>query len=125
MTILAIALGGAMGSVLRYLLGGAVQRAAALNFPLGTLAVNIIGCLIVGVLGQQFMNMEPSSNMRGLLVVGFCGGFTTFSAFSFETLGLLYGGEYLKATTYVVLSASLCIAAAASGMTLARFLTRS
>lgn len=124
MTILAIALGGAAGSVLRYLLGGMVQRATHSGFPYGTLTINVVGCLIIGFLVQHFMNLEPSPAVRGVLVVGFCGGFTTFSAFSSETIGLLYGGAYGKAALYVSLSVTLCLAATATGIALTRVLSR-
>ena len=111
-----IAVGGAAGSVLRYLVGGALQRAGGLSFPLGTLAVNVIGGLIIGALTQHYMNMQTSPVMRAALITGFCGGFTTFSAFSIETVGLLEGGEYAKAAVYIVLSVSLSIAAAFAGI---------
>lgn len=124
MTILAIALGGAAGSVLRYLLGGAVQRAAAAGFPYGTLVVNIAGCVAIGALVQVFLNADPSPAMRGLLIVGFCGGFTTFSAFSIETVGLLNGGEHARALLYVCSSVALCLAATATGLSLSRALFR-
>jgi CrcB protein len=70
------------------------------------------------------MNVEPSSSVRGFLVVGFCGGFTTFSAFSMETIGLLYSGSYLRASTYVLASVVLCLSATAAGMTLTRTISR-
>lgn len=115
--LLWIALGGAAGSVLRYLIGGVVQRAAGLSFPSGTLTVNVIGGLIIGALTQHYMNTQTSPAMRTALITGFCGGFTTFSAFSIETVGLLEGGEYAKATAYIVLSVTLSIAAAFAGFT--------
>jgi CrcB protein len=124
MTILAIAVGGAFGSVLRYIIGGVVQRSTHAGFPYGTLAVNIIGCLLIGALVQHFMNVEPSSLVRGFLVVGFCGGFTTFSAFSMETIGLVYSGSYLRASAYVLASVVLCLSATAAGMTLTRTMSR-
>lgn len=124
MTLVAIALGGAIGSVLRYLLGGAVQRAAHAGFPYGTLAVNVVGCLAIGLVVQHFMNLEPSPAVRGFLVVGLCGGFTTFSAFSNETIGLLYGGSYMRAISYVLLSVSLSLVATAAGFMIARGLGR-
>lgn len=114
--LLWIALGGAAGSVFRYLLGGAVQRFAGLSFPAGTLTVNVIGGLIIGALTQHYLNIQTSPVMRVALITGFCGGFTTFSAFSIETVGLLEGGEYAKATAYIVLSVSMSIAAALAGM---------
>lgn len=111
-----IALGGAAGSVLRYLLGGLVQRSAAVGFPAGTLAVNVVGGFIIGVLAQHYMNEQTSPQMRAALITGFCGGFTTFSAFSLEAVGLIRGGEYEKTAAYVVLSVTLSILATFSGM---------
>lgn len=124
MTLLFIAVGGALGSVLRYLIGGAVQRLAHAGFPFGTLAVNIMGCFLIGILLRTFMNVEPPSSLRGLLVVGFCGGFTTFSAFTSETVGLIEGGSYLRAVTYVGLSVVLCLAATTAGFGLVRAVSR-
>lgn len=123
MTLLLIAFGGAAGSVLRYLFGGAVQHLNPRGFPVGTLSVNVLGCLLIGILAQLFLNMQTSAPMRALLIVGFCGGFTTFSAFSHETTGLIEGGEYLRAGTYVFLSLTLCIAATFAGMGAVRAVT--
>jgi CrcB protein len=116
MILLLIAVGGAAGSVLRYLIGGAIQRTSASAFPVGTMVVNISGCFLIGVLARQFLNMQLSSEMRALLVVGFCGGFTTFSTFSAEAVGLIEGGEYGRAVGYVILSIALCIGATFAGM---------
>lgn len=120
MPILAIALGGALGSVLRYAVGRFVQRIAHAGFPVGTLAVNVIGCVLVGVLTKHFMNDEANPLLRTALIVGFCGGFTTFSAFSIETVGLLVGGEWVRAGAYVAASLVACLAGTALGFTLAR-----
>jgi CrcB protein len=122
MIYLYIALGGAVGSLLRYSLGGAVQRVSASGFPIGTLFVNVSGCFIIGVLVRQFMNMQLSPELRALLIVGFCGGFTTFSTFSAETLGLVEGGEYSRAAGYVALSLALCLTATLAGMTAMRMI---
>ena len=122
MIYLLIALGGAAGSLLRYLIGGAVQRESASGFPVGTLVVNVSGCFIIGVLVRQFMNMQLSPELRALLIVGFCGGFTTFSTFSAETLGLIEGGEYARAMSYVILSLGLCLTATLAGMTTMRLI---
>ncbi len=107
---------------MRYSLGGAVQRLSASGFPIGTLFVNVSGCFLIGVLVRQFMNMQLSHDLRALLIVGFCGGFTTFSTFSAETLGLIEGGEYARATSYVVLSVGLCLMATLAGMTTMRMI---
>lgn len=124
MTLAWIALGGAIGSVLRYVLGGAVQRFSARGFPIGTLAVNVIGCLIIGMLMQRLLNDQPHPVARAFLVVGFCGGFTTFSTFSSETIGLMLGGEMGRATIYVLLSVALCLGATWGGMNAARAFAR-
>jgi fluoride exporter len=114
--LLWIALGGAAGSVLRYLVGGAAQRMSGAAFPAGTLIVNITGCFIIGALTQHYMNVQTHPQMRALLVTGFCGGYTTFSAFSLETAGLFEGGEYQKAAAYVILSLTLSVIATFAGM---------
>ena len=120
MIYLFIALGGAAGSVLRYMVGGVVQRLSGSGFPIGTMFVNVSGCFLIGILLRQFMNMQLSHDLRALLIVGFCGGFTTFSTFSAETLGLIEGGEYGRASVYVVLSVGLCLLATLAGMTAMR-----
>ncbi len=117
-----IALGGAAGSVSRYVLGGAAQRIAGAAFPIGTLIVNVSGCFLIGILSQHYMNAQTHPQMRAALITGFCGGFTTFSAFSLETVGLFDGGEYGKATAYIVLSVTISLLATFAGMaTVARF----
>jgi CrcB protein len=116
MIYLLIALGGAVGSLLRYLVGQAVQRTSASGFPIGTMFVNVSGCFLIGVLVRQFMNMQLTPELRALLIVGFCGGFTTFSTFSAETIGLIEGGEYGRASGYVILSVGLCLLATVAGM---------
>jgi len=124
MTLVLVAVGGALGSVLRYLIGGAVQHLSPRGFPVGTLSVNVLGCLLIGILARLFLNEQTAAPMRALLIVGFCGGFTTFSAFSHETVGLIEGGEYGRAGAYVLLSVSLCIVATFAGMGAVRAVTR-
>lgn len=116
MILFLIALGGAVGSALRYLIGGAIQRSSASGYPVGTMFVNVAGCFLIGVFVRYLLNMQTSAELRALLVVGFCGGFTTFSTFSFETVGLIEGGEYARATTYIVGSVVLCLLATFAGM---------
>jgi CrcB protein len=120
MILLLIALGGAAGSVLRYLIGGRVQQFAPHGFPVGTLVVNVVGCFLIGIFIRQFMNIQTHNHMRALLIVGFCGGFTTFSAFSMESVGLIEGGEYSRAFSYILLSVALCLTATFAGMTVMR-----
>jgi CrcB protein len=104
MILLLIALGGAAGSVLRFLLGGAVQSAGRSGFPFGTLAVNVIGCIAAGLIFRAIGGHPQQSELRAALIVGFCGGFTTFSTFTVETVTLVQGGDYAKAALYVLLS---------------------
>ncbi len=119
MILLVIALGGAVGSVARYLLGRALSGSVQ-DFPIGTFAVNVAGCLLIGVLARVFMNHQSDAPLRAALMVGFCGGFTTFSTFTLETLGLMQGGEWGKAALYVVLSCLVCVAATMAGYAMAR-----
>jgi len=114
-TLLAIALGGAVGSVARYLLGRGIQRLTPYAFPFGTLAVNVVGCVIIGVIARQFLNDETRPVLQASLMVGFCGGFTTFSAFSLETLGLIQAGNWPRAIAYVLASVVLCLGGTALG----------
>jgi fluoride exporter len=115
MNLLAIAGAGALGSVLRYLLGRLTQRAVPVAFPVGTLAVNVLGCLLVGIAARHFLNDETQPILRAAILVGFCGGFTTFSTFSFETFGLFASGAWMKAIAYVMASTVLCLASTALG----------
>jgi fluoride exporter len=122
--ILYVAGGGAVGSVARFALSGAVQRIAGTPIPLGTLAVNVIGSFLVGLVMRLSLNGAPlSMNVRALLAVGFCGGFTTFSTFSYETIALFEQGDVRRGTLYVVLSTALSLAGVLAGMTLARKLS--
>lgn len=114
-TLFAIALAGAVGSVARYLLGRAVQRLAAVGFPVGTLVVNVLGCVVIGLLARHFLNDETRPVLQASLIVGFCGGFTTFSAFGIETLGLLHAGHWPRAVAYVLASVLLCLGGTALG----------
>lgn len=116
MILLLIALGGAAGSVLRYLIGGRVQHFAPHGYPIGTLFVNVGGCFLIGVFLRYFMNMQTTAELRAFLIVGFCGGYTTFSTFSYETVGLIKGGEYVRAMSYASLSVILCLLATVAGM---------
>jgi fluoride exporter len=116
MIYLAIALAGGIGSLLRYILGRMVQTNVDARFPIGTLAVNVVGCVIIGLLARYFRGDETRPVLQAALMVGFCGAFTTFSAFSHETIGLIMGGEWLKASAYVVTSVLACLAGTAIGL---------
>jgi CrcB protein len=124
MILFLIAVGGAAGSLLRYLVGGSIQRFSTTGFPVGTLFVNIVGCFLIGVFVRFLLHTQTSPEMRALLVVGFCGGFTTFSTFSIETVGLIEGGEYARAATYIAGSVLLCLMATFAGMAAAGAMAR-
>lgn len=122
-TYIWIALGGALGSVGRY----GVSRAFAFwlgeTFPWGTLIVNVTGSFLIGVLAG--LTSEPNSrfivapDMRQFLMVGFCGGYTTFSSFSLQTLALVREGDMMEATSNVVMSVVFCLVFVWLGMILA------
>ena len=103
MNILLVALGGAFGSVSRYLLGTWVQSASkSIDFPYGTLAVNLIGCFVIGFLSQLAETRGVfTSESRALVFVGVLGGFTTFSSFGNDTINLLRDGETFNALANV------------------------
>lgn len=121
--LLAVAAGSATGGVARYLVSGALQSRTPGAFPIGTLLVNILGSFILGLVARYAaMNPSFSPEVRVLLGAGFCGGFTTFSTFSVETLELMQGGDYGRAAGYVAISIVVSIAAAALGMAVIRAL---
>jgi fluoride exporter len=116
-----IAAGSAIGGVSRYLLGGLVQRLLDTTFPAGTLLINITGSLLLGAIlryGLETPTLTPE--LRGFLTIGLCGGYTTFSTFSYETVALLEDGEWGRAALYVGLSVGLSIFATFLGFALAR-----
>ena len=108
--ILAVALGSAIGGVARLLLGAAVQQRFGPGFPAGTLLINITGSLLLGFL-MRFALATPaiSPEMRGFLTTGLCGGYTTFSTFTFETMALINDGEVGLASAYVAASVALSL----------------
>ncbi len=93
MQYLFIAVGGAAGAVLRYLISGWSYRLLGTGFPWGTLVVNILGSFLIGFLWQLFEYVPISSNMRSLIFIGGLGAFTTFSTFAFESLNLFRDGD--------------------------------
>ncbi|MBL8642742.1 MAG: fluoride efflux transporter CrcB [Rhodospirillaceae bacterium] len=114
MAYLWVALGGAAGSVARYGVGQWSAMALGEGFPWGTLIVNVVGSFIIGVVTAT----SSASDLRLLLAVGFCGGFTTFSAFSIQTLSLIQSGAWANAALNVVGSVMLCLLAVALGFAL-------
>lgn len=114
LTLSLIALGGAVGSILRFLM------VSAIGAPLGTAAVNLLGCFAIGVL---FIVLGSRESWQVLLMTGLLGGFTTFSAFSLDTLKLVEAGQPVQAAAYVLGSVVLSLIAVTLGVTLARSLT--
>lgn len=121
--ILLVAIGGATGSVARYLTGLAMTRLLGPAFPWGTITVNIVGSFAIGLLTELVARkLAAPMEMRLLLVVGFLGGFTTFSSFSLDTMALVERGAGLTAFAYVAASVTLSLAAAFGGLALGRSL---
>ena len=98
LNIFLIAIGGALGSVARYLLSTFVLRATGTLFPLGTFVVNVVGCLVFGLIaGAAIERVQLAPGLRLFLLTGILGGFTTFSSYAFESLGLLQDGQFAAA----------------------------
>lgn len=117
-----VALGGAVGSVGRYWVGLVAARAWGETFPWGTMFINVVGSFVIGFFATLTLPDGPlpaSANLRVLVMVGFCGGFTTFSSFSLQTLALLQAEDWPGAIGNVVLSVLLCLAAVSLGTLLA------
>jgi CrcB protein len=116
-----VALGGGVGSALRYLVTNLAQRAAGVSWPVGTLAVNVSGSLLIGlVTGLVAARQIPSEPLRLLLVTGVLGGYTTFSAFSLENLLLMRDGQVVVALANAASQVILGVVAAAAGYYAAR-----
>lgn len=123
-TCLLIGLGGALGTIARYALSFWTLSISK-ELPWGTILINIVGSFIIGFFGTLTLaqgKFPVSENARLFVMVGLCGGFTTFSAFSLQTLDLLRGGAALRAMLNIILSVTLCVAAVAIGHTLAALL---
>lgn len=109
--VLLVSFGGAVGSSLRYLLSLSIHKFFKHPFPYGTLAVNLIGCLLMGFLFTLLLekNEAIASQIRSLLLVGLLGGFTTFSSFSIETLTLIDEGAIFKAVLNLISNCLGCL----------------
>jgi len=119
--VMAVAAGGALGSVLRYGLSTWVHSLTGRGFPYGTLAVNVLGCLAMGVLFVLLVErMGESAVWRAGLLIGVLGGFTTFSSFSIETFNLIEQGSLVKAAGNMAASLFLCLGATWIGVIIAR-----
>jgi CrcB protein len=120
-TCLIIALGGALGTLARYLIA-LIAMPVSRELPLGTIGINIVGSFIIGLFGTLTLaqgRFPVSENLRLFVMVGICGGFTTFSSFSLQTLDLMRSGAMARAAVNVVASVALCLCAVAAGHFLA------
>lgn len=117
LNIVLVGLGGMLGSILRFLIGHFINPMPQSAFPYGTFAVNVIGSLLIGIifgLSQRYEWLTPE--LRVFLAVGFCGGFTTFSAFAYENIVMLQEKDYVIFAVYSVLSFIACLAATFIGL---------
>lgn len=120
-TIFYIAIGGAAGSVLRYLTSVLVSKYWSGNFPLATFIANVLGCFLIGLfIGLLEKNQLAQSQLKWLLITGFCGGYTTFSAFGYENYGLLQNNHSLLAFAYIAASVTGGLLAIWLGLTVTR-----
>ena len=122
MNWVAVLVGGAIGSALRYALSGLWLVPVSLEFPWGTFAVNVTGSLALGFLGRYFAPPHGSHPVFLLMTVGFCGGYTTFSTFTLDLFTLVERGDSLRAATYVLGTVAVSYAALIAGYATARAL---
>jgi len=116
-----VAIGSAAGGVIRFLLGTLIQQKTGSTFPVGTLAINVSGSLVLGFLVRYALATPAiGPEIRALLTAGLCGGYTTFSTFSYESVALIEEGDYHRAAWYVGLSVVLSLAATFVGIGLAK-----
>lgn len=120
---LLVFLGGGIGAALRFWMQGVVHERMGAGFPYGTMAVNVLGCFVIGLLmialDERFL---AAASLRLFLTIGILGGFTTFSSFSYETLALLRDGEFLPALANVGFTVMLCLIATWGGMRLGKLI---
>ncbi len=123
MILIWIALGGGIGSVLRYLVYTRIDQIHEYSFPVGILITNVVGSFLMGLMAWVLTsNVSISDEHRAAILVGLLGGFTTFSTFSHDTLHHILQGEYVAVMLNIVLSVVLCIIAAGAGLLLAKSL---
>ncbi len=119
-TILYVALGGAIGAVLRFSTGLAIAQIATKPFPYGTMSVNLLGAFIIGILWSVFEHIPISDNLRLMLFTGVLGGFTTFSSFALESINLMKNGNMKLAIIYITITNVMGLILAFSGMSIAK-----
>lgn len=120
---LLVSMGSFLGGGSRFIVSKVIQAWAPLSFPLGTFAVNIVGCLIIGFLsGLHWPGGWMSPSMKLILTTGFCGGFTTFSTFMNESTALMRDGNYLYFALYIGLSVALGLIAVVAGNACAKMI---
>ena len=124
MTLAYVALGGALGALARYGISGWVYDRMGESFPWGTLVVNLVGCLALGLVIRWLQVSAVSPEVRPFLTIGVLGAFTTFSTFSYETMALLQEGQWLRAGLYMGGSVVLGLIAMVAGMALATAFAR-
>lgn len=117
-TVFLVFVGGGIGSLTRYFLGKMIQPNVSINFPVATLIINVLASFVLGFVVAKVIN--PNDSWRAFVAVGFCGGFSTFSTFSNESLQLLLAGKTLESGLYILLSVVLCIVATYGGILLGR-----
>ncbi len=122
MLVLYVAVGGALGAITRYALGGWIHAWAGAAFPWGTFIINASGCLLLGFLYVYLEGSSAAAQWRAFLGIGFCGGYTTFSTFSYEAVRLLQSGQTARAGIYVLGSVVVSLIAALLGFRLANAL---
>ena len=123
MQFVAIGVGGAIGAILRFVISGIAYNLLGQNFPWGTLVVNMIGCLLIGLFSQLFEEIAISPNLRVLILVGGLGAFTTFSTYALENVNLLRDGQFSIAFLNIIVSTAVGIVFVFLGMALANYLT--
>ena len=119
----AVAIGGALGSIARYALSTWIFDVSSHKFPYATLAVNVLGSFVMGILFVIIVEKAALPNeMRSLLMIGFLGAFTTFSTFSLDALGLWQNGHIFMSVVYMLATVILCLIAISSAIWLTRLL---